>query len=123
MTSEKPKILGVEWAAGFFEGEGYVGFTHQIHKKYERDYPKFVVSIAQVCRKPLDEFEKIFGLGTVRGPYGPYSTTRQAHYQYLVSGEKAKVIILQLLPYLFKKGDQALAALYKYEEHKDAKRA
>ncbi len=56
-------------------------------------------------------------MGTVRGPYGPYSGNRKEHYQYCVSGEKALEAINKMLPLLFQKGEQAKEAIEKYEEY------
>lgn len=115
------KMHDIGWAAGFFEGEGYIGFVHQVNQLNKKDYPRLVLSISQVYREPLDKFLEIFKLGTVRGPYGPYSTTKQSYYQYMTSGEKAVEIINKLLPYLFRKGEQAEEALLKYKEYNNEK--
>ena len=104
------------WAAGFFEGEGYVGFVKSTGYK-KRKYPKFVLSISQVSREPLDAFAETVQAGSVRGPYGPYGTTKQAYYQYQVSGPSALSIIRNLRPWLFSKGEQADAAVSQYLEN------
>jgi hypothetical protein len=52
------------WAAGFFDGEGSVGFVKQGRNR------KLLVSIAQVDRQALDRFRAaVVGRGTVYGPY------------------------------------------------------
>lgn len=109
------KNLGLEWAAGFFEGEGnaYV----RPHKKRGKFYPSFVLQIAQVHREPLDAFKDIVGIGAVRGPYGPYSGNRQPHYQYNVSGQVAVPVAEKLIPLMFHKGEQTQEALTKYMEY------
>ncbi len=114
------KSHNIAWASGFFEGEGYVGFKYTLNKMWNKSYPRFVISISQVSREPLDKFKEIFGAGTVRGPYGPYATTKQSYYQYQVSGEKALNIVEQMLPYLFQKGVQAQEAIRAYKEYQDA---
>jgi hypothetical protein len=116
-------LHNVTWAAGFFEGEGYVGFTNQWNKTYSRNYPRLVVSISQVFKEPLEAFRDIFNVGTVRGPYGPYSTTKQAYYQYMISGEKAEEILNKMQPFLFRKGEQARIAIAGYTNYNDIKHA
>lgn len=111
------KIHDIGWAAGFFEGEGYVGFNYTLNKKYNRQYPRLTVQISQVFREPLDKFAEIVGAGKVRGPYGPYQQTKQEYYQYQISGDAAVEVLEKLLPYLFAKGAQAKWALMNYEEY------
>ncbi len=107
----------IEWAAGFFEGEGYVGWNKGYNKEVKKNYPKVVVQISQVYREPLDKFQEVFGAGSVRGPYGPYNGTKQPYYQYQASNWEAIMIIQKMLPYLFRKGDQAREVLSKYEKY------
>jgi len=111
------KIHDVGWAAGFFEGEGYIGFNYSLNKIYNRTYPRLVLSVSQVYREPLDKLKEVLIVGSVRGPYGPYSTTRQAYYQYQTSGDKAVLAIELMLPYLLAKGDQARKAMELYKEY------
>jgi hypothetical protein len=113
----KQKIHTEEWAAGFLEGEGYIGFKYSLNKQYNKQYPRLVLSISQVHREPLDAFKNIFNKGTVRGPYGPYHTTKQSYYQYQISGDGAVEIIEKMLPYLFQKGIQAQEAVRKYRKY------
>lgn len=111
----------VEWASGFFEGEGYSAFNWFLNKQYNRYYARLVLTIAQVYREPLDTFQKVFNLGRVRGPYGPYSTTKQAYFQYEVGGDDAAIVLEQMMPLLFQKAKQATAAIAAYNEYKDRK--
>jgi hypothetical protein len=115
------KDLDVKWAAGFFEGEGYAGFKSFYNKIWGRYYPRLTISISQVHKEPLEAFRDIFSVGVVRGPYGPYTTTKQAYYAYHVSGDKAALVIEAMLPFLFQKGIQAKAALDGYNDYQEAK--
>lgn len=110
-------IHDIAWAAGFFEGEGNTGFNFCYNKSVNKSYPRLALSIAQVHREPLDAFQKVFGIGTVRGPYGPYNTTKQPYFQYQTSGRKAIEVLEQMKPYLFEKAIQAEGAIKKYKEH------
>ena len=108
-------MLSLEWAAGFFEGEGNA--TVRKHNKADKIYPCLTLQLSQVDRRPLDEFVKIVGGGKVRGPYGPYGTTKQAYYQYAISGKDAIPVAESLIPLMFAKGEQVQIALNKYKEY------
>ena len=118
MTRDEPK-LDIQWAAGFFEGEG----NARLHKGYLPKYNRLFLTVAQVKRAPLDAFCEIVGAGAVRGPYGPYSGNRQAHYQYTVQGPLAVTVAERLIPYLLGKREQVEDALGLYREVLDAKLA
>lgn len=107
----------VEWAAGFLEGEGYIGFKYFNNRVYGRKYPRLTLSISQVYREPLDMFQKIFEVGSVLGPYGPYRENKQPYFMFSVSGDDAVKIIEATLPWLFRKGEQALEALEEYRRY------
>lgn len=53
----------LSWAAGFFDGEGYVGNQTTGGKNKVR------LEITQVSREPLDRFAAVMGVGRVYGPY------------------------------------------------------
>jgi hypothetical protein len=105
----------IEWCAGFFEGEGCARVRE--HFKNDKKYSYYVLQIAQVHREPLDAFREAMGLGVVRGPYGPYSTTKQAYYLFDAATDDALVISEKMLPFLYSKGDQVRAAIQKYKEN------
>lgn len=108
----------IAWAAGFFEGEGYVQCVKRKNKKRTDRY--FSISIAQVDRRPLDKFVEIFG-GKVNGPYGPYQTTKQAYYTYNSYSSIAVQAVTSMLPYLYRKGEQCTKALEEWKEYNDSK--
>jgi len=108
-----------QWAAGFFEGEGNVGFRTYIHKTNGRPYSRLVITIAQVYREPLDTFRDIFGKGEVIGPYGPYKGSRKPYFLFSTSGDNAEYILSQMLPYLLQKREQTIRAIASYKEYVD----
>lgn len=60
-----PKIAQYAWAAGFFDGEGHVGFSLQ-ERKSGIPYPAQRISITQwYTTTSLETFRDIFGVGTV----------------------------------------------------------
>ncbi len=105
----------VGWAAGFIEGEGYVGYIEQVRNG--KPYGRLKLNVCQVYREPLDKLAEVLGVGKVRGPYGPYTGNRQPHYQYSANGQEAVYAINKVLPYLFHKGEQAVVAVAKYKEY------
>lgn len=110
------KSVSIDWCAGFFEGEGnaYV----RVHKNKKTPHCKcLTLQITQVHREPLDAFAETMGVGTVRGPYGPYSTTKQAYYQYAVNGVACIEVSEKLIPLMFRKGEQVQEALNEYKEY------
>lgn len=109
------KNLTLQWAAGFFEGEG-TAYVRE-HSKSKKIYPCLALTCAQVYREPLDALCELLGAGKVRGPYGPYQENRQAHYQYNVSGLEAIPVAEKLIPLMFRKGEQVQEALDKYKEY------
>jgi hypothetical protein len=112
----KPKILSIEWAAGFVEGEGYIGFV--LERKPNKDYPRLKFTVCQTNREPLDTLKSILDCGNVRGPYGPYSGNRQPHYQFNIHLDNEVIEATEkLMPYLFQKGEQAKEAIRQYKEY------
>jgi hypothetical protein len=111
--------LGVEWAAGFFEGEG----SACCYQKTGQRSKRFQLSVNQVNRKALDTFCEIVGVGKVRGPYGPYrgQLNKKPIYIWKVVGEEAIKVSSQLLPFLLEKGQQISNKLQTYEQYKEVK--
>lgn len=110
-----PKILHLDWAAGFFEGEGTVYIKKA--KRSGDKYHRFVLSTCQVDKEAIDKFYVCVGVGAVRGPYGPYSGNRQPHYQWSVENDEAVKLANRLLPFLCGKGRQLSAKLQEWEDY------
>lgn len=53
----------LSWAAGFFDGEGHVGFSRKARRLDLR------LSMTQTDRAVLDRFQRATGLGRVGGPF------------------------------------------------------
>ena len=106
----------VGWAAGFIEGEGHIGFLYQDHPN-GKSYGRLKLNVTQVYPEPLYKLVEVLGVGSVLGPYGPYADNKKPYYQYNVSGGEAVQAILQVLPYLFQKGEQARSALQEYKDY------
>lgn len=65
------------WAAGFFDGEGYVGLAHQHWK--DRCRRQLHAHIAQTDPRPLERFQAAIGFGRVtkRNTDTPYLANKQ----------------------------------------------
>jgi len=77
-------------AAGFFNGEGYVG------KKRRTDSGRSTVQlhVTQKDRRELDHFAGVVGFGKVRGPY---SWAGHTHYRYEITGLPRVQAVIALL--------------------------
>lgn len=95
-------ISDIKWAAGFFQGEGWLGLQNQKRKSLE-DYVYPCMKITQYNdRIPLDLYRDIFDIGSVGGPYIKTRGDSEV-YQYNASGEGAIKIATIMLPYLLGK--------------------
>lgn len=98
----------VAWAAGFFDGEGYVGVGPTNHE--------LRVGILQVHRAELERFRRaVLYLGSITGPYRvKKEPSRQPIYQYRVTNWRdVQAVIAVLWRFLSEpKRQQAAAALH-----------
>lgn len=96
--------LQIAWAAGFTDGEGYIGLTRCFDKK--RGYYTYRVQfeVAQVHAKPIDLMQSMFpGVGKVRH----YENKHRGYWTWRVFGQDAIEVIKVLHPYLVVKREQA----------------
>lgn len=104
--------IELAWSAGFLDGEGSFGTYKESSSTSKYRYR---IQCAQVHREPLDRLQAALG-GSVRGPYGPYKTTKQAYFQWAVHSDEAVNATYLLMPYLSSvKSEQATAAMEKRE--------
>lgn len=98
------------WAAGFFDGEGYIGFLQVAHSPLR-------ISIAQIDRQVLDRFRESVGLGKVYGPYTYKNRpTFKPYFEFTArTHEPVQAIVAMLYQFLSPvKQAQCLNALRKY---------
>lgn len=114
MDSNSNKDTDIAWAAGFFEGEGHVKCAKRHNVKRTDRY--FSITVAQVHREPLDKLQHIFG-GKVYGPYGPYATNKQPYFNYTAYGKEALDAVSEMMPYLYRKGEQCKVAVQEWDEY------
>lgn len=99
---------GRAWAAGFFDGEGYVKTIGG----------SLSVAISQRNRLPLDKWVEILGAGVVVAYSARYTyrgvTEYRPIYKVSLCGIKALMVIGQLLPYLVEKRESSESAVFSY---------
>lgn len=108
----------VEWAAGFFEGEGSASY----YQKTGQNCMRLQLATRQVDREVLDVFQRVVEAGRVTGPYGPYKgqLNKKPIYEWKAVGMEAIRVADLLLPYLFAKGRQLAPKLQAYKNYKEA---
>ena len=95
------------WAAGFFDGEGYI----IIHKRGGNRYLGYYlrVGINHVNPKPLIKIQKLFG-GNLREDKKIYGN-RKPRWVWTLSTKAASEFLIKILPYLSNKDDVSKLAL------------
>jgi hypothetical protein len=95
----------VEWElpylAGFFDGEGSINLGHTLR-----------LSVGQISRVPLEQLQSRFG-GSMRVQQ-PGRNNRRPWHAWLVTGPRAEVALLAMLPWLGVKQWEARIALRWY---------
>lgn len=99
------KAHDLAWAAGFFDGEGFVTIQRRSYRGYKSHYLR--VGINHVNPEPLYKFQKLFG-GTVRAqnPDKVVGNRKQRH-SWSTSCKKAKEALIQMAPYFVNKNEVA----------------
>lgn len=98
------KNTDIAWAAGFVDGEAYIGFNGR----------SVSLIIGQRDRNPLDRFVRIFGIGIVRCYQVKYKGGHKANHILGYHGDNALFILRLLLPFLTVKQPLALLATTQY---------
>ena len=100
------KAHRLAWAAGFFDGEGYV--TVQVRGgKYKGHYIR--IGVNHVLPEPLYEMQKLFG-GVIR-KQKQAKGNRHLRHEWGISCAKAADALKQMLPYMLNKDIVAKLAL------------
>ncbi len=96
----------IAWAAGFIDGEGYIGINPYTSRGYQ--LYSLALRANQVDPRPLQKLRLLFG-GTVNR-LKLYPNRRQA-WEWRVTGPRAERALRQMFPYLTVKQEQAQVAL------------
>jgi len=95
------------WAAGFFDGEGYVTIQERNSKINGKKYRGYYlrVGLKHVAPEPVYELQKLFG-GTIRvesRKFNKDGCNRKNIHAWQVSCQQAKECLIQMMPYLINK--------------------
>ena len=105
------------WAAGFFDGEGHVGFQTR-RTRAGTTHRLAQVQVCQSHREPLDRLVVALGVGRVNGPYRTKNPKAQPYWAYRVSThEGVQHLAASLWPWLGAvKREQFRAVLTRWKE-------
>lgn len=98
----------IAWAAGFFDGEGYVNIQKRSHPKYVGHYLR--IGINHVAPEPLREMMSLFG-GTVVLDRSEVKGNRKPRHRWVTSTKNAADALKQMMPYFQNKSNVAEIAL------------
>ena len=94
------------WVAGIVEGEGTVRWTNPAPKRPDGRHPggqSLDLSVAMTDEDVLRRIVKIFGVGTIFGPYQPKPVTRKPIFQLKINGANAYACLMAIWPWLHKR--------------------
>ena len=95
------------WAAGFFDGEGWIKIQNRGSDKYCGFYLR--IGVGQVKITPLEKLQTIFG-GNIRIKSEPKGN-RKRQYIWTLSTKQAVEALKCMLPYMAHKNEVATLAL------------
>jgi hypothetical protein len=98
----------VAWAAGFFDGEGFISIQVRSSEKYEGHYLR--IGVNHVAPEPLCELQRLFG-GTVVPDKRPPIGNRKPRHRWVTSTSNAAEALKQMMPYFKNKNKVAEVAL------------
>jgi hypothetical protein len=99
----------VSWAAGFFDGEGYVVIQKRNHPKYIGFYLR--IGINHVAPEPLIEMKRLFGGSIeIQNPDKIIGNRKQRH-RWVTSTSNAAETLKKMLPYMKNKNKVSALAL------------
>lgn len=99
----------VAWAAGFFDGEGYIVIQERSHLKYIGFYLR--IGINHVAIEPLLEMKRLFGGSIEKQNPEKVVGNRKPRHRWTANTQNAADILKQLMPYLKNKNKVAEVAL------------
>ena len=101
------------WAAGFFDGEGYVTIGRRATKYRDKVYNGHYLrtGINHVRPEPLYEMQRLFGGKITQQPAKGVVGNRKQRHQWKLSTSAAAEMLEQLMPYLRNKQQEAQIGL------------
>ena len=101
--------LDLAWAAGFFDGEGYIGINPARRSRNNTRSYTLVTTVGQVGPEPIHKLQSILGGRVYR--YEKRPDNRGAVSVWQASSGSAAMALSMMLPFLVVKSEQAALAL------------
>lgn len=103
--------LKLAWAAGFFDGEGYIGTSKRSSKYKDKTYESLYIRIGinHVAPEPLEEMVRLFGGNLRKQSLDTVVGNRKQRHQWKITTDKAVIALREMLPYM--KNKQYVASL------------
>lgn len=104
------------WAAGFFDGEGYITIHKKVIKPKKETHKEYTnhrlrIGLNHVAPEPVYELVRIFGGYVYHEKITERKNSdgfnRKDRYAWILCDDKAKEVLVQLLPYLRNKNKVA----------------
>src|SRR5438309_2850451 len=116
-TRAKLAKTDIAWAAGFTDGEGYIGLTRCFDKTRKYHSYRVQFEVSQVHETPIRLMADMFrGVGRVRH----YTNHKRGYWTWRVFGQDAIEVIKTLMPYLIVKKAQArLVMEYEFTDRRN----
>lgn len=99
----------VAWAAGFFDGEGFINIQKRSHPKYTGYYLR--IGINHVAPEPVTEMQRLFGGSLVKEEEHKVIGNRKPRHRWITSTSNAAEALKQMLPYMNNKNKVSALAL------------
>lgn len=99
----------ISWAAGFFDGEGYINIQKRSHPFYIGYYLR--IGINHVAPEPVMEMQRLFGGTLVKQKKESVTGNRKPRYKWVTGTANAANALKQMLPYMKNKNRVAALAL------------
>jgi len=100
----------VAWAAGFLDGEGYIGLV-PVSKKFKDNLPRYMltVTVTNAHLPALTRFQGIVGVGTIHPAKKQFNQPARylPQWMWLAAARDAEQGLRLLLPFLVVKKEQA----------------
>lgn len=101
------------WAAGFFDGEGYVNIQRRHQKYKDKSYRGHYlrVGINHVAPEPLYEMQRLFGGSLEKQDTKTVIGNRKPRHRWVTSSNSAKEALIKMLPYMKNKNKVAILGI------------
>lgn len=102
-------MISLEYLAGLVDGEGCIRLHPSNKGKYRKYYPR--LQVTNTYKPILDMLVDHYGGAIHTDSFGPRKPNWKVKHDWRISGDKARDLLNQLLPYLIIKKDKAIEVL------------